>query len=91
MNRFMTSRRLEALTHGWRDINKIFGRLNVLSLLSALGRQERRINRLKPLRSVMRPEYIRRTYGVNDLLISLAFKMLNSNTGRKQIPIQFQE
>lgn len=30
MNKFMTSRRLEALTHGWQDINKIFGRLNVL-------------------------------------------------------------
>lgn len=24
-------------TYGWRDINKIFGRLNVLSVLSALG------------------------------------------------------
>lgn len=90
MNRFMTSRRLKALTRGWQDINKIFGRLNVLSLLSALGRRERRIKRLEPLRAVMRPEYIRRTYGVNDSLISLVFKMLNSNTGTKQVPISFQ-
>lgn len=87
MNRFMTSRRLEALSHGWWDINKIFGRLNVPSLLSALGREERRINRLEPLRSLMRSRSIRRTYGVNDFLASLAFKMLNSNTGRKQVPV----
>lgn len=60
--------RLEALTHGCQHINTIFGRLNILSLLPALGRWERRKHRLKLLRSVMRPECIRRTYEVNDLL-----------------------
>lgn len=76
MNRFMTSRRLEALTHGWRDINKIFGRLNMLSLLSALE-TARGITRLEPPWAATRPRHIRRTHRVNNSLISLAFKMLH--------------
>lgn len=60
MNTFMTSRRLEALTHCWRVINKLSGRLNVLSPQSALGKWARRINRLEPAWSVMRPEHKRK-------------------------------
>lgn len=39
MSGFMTSRRLEALTHGWRGTDKIVGRLAARSPLGA-GREE---------------------------------------------------
>lgn len=79
MNAFMTSRRLEALTHCWRVINKLSRRLNVLSQLSALGRWAKRIHRLEPLRSVTRPEHKRKTQRVKGLLRGLAFNELNSS------------
>lgn len=83
MNRFMTSRRLEALTHGWQDINKIFGRLNVLPC--ALPRGVGEENKQTRATEVSAHKDVWSSW-----MASPAFKMLNPNSGRKQVPIQFR-